>query len=152
MGHLRPRSDGPPFMWPHPIAIEVVRRFPGHWLFGAAWWSSPTEISLEMPGASSPFYPGAVLRVCWPGHGHPDRSRWRCYLIDDHIRGFDSFKELDELPRAAAQLLRNYACGGNCSFSGRQADHRAAARSWLVNQPPWLQSEIDRLLTKDNTQ
>jgi len=119
--------------------MEVARRFPGHWEFGAAWWQSPDDVCLPLGFGS--------IRVAWSHLWHPDAHSWRVEYHAWHPYNMRRFDALDELPRVAAEVIVAYANRGCSPFTGKQrpdrAEHRAAL---IVNNPTWLQVEIDRIL------
>lgn len=140
MAQRIPRTDGPPVLYPPPLAVEVMRRFPGHWEFRAPWWQDIRCIYL-------PVGRGHSVGVRWPALHHPDAHSWRvefnrdgCFYTMRHLG------TLDELPGAAAGVIVRYAHRGYSAFTGLQSPERAADRKILLSgQPSWLQVEIDRL-------
>ena len=137
MMRARSRLDETPVFFPHPLAVEVVRRFPGHWQFGLKWWLREDSVLLPL-GAGS-------LRVFWPRLDHRDAHSWRAEFHSGSPYNLRRFDDLGELPGAAASAIIAYAQRG-ADWSGRCCPDRAAARKILLaNQPPWLQVEIDRL-------
>ncbi len=143
----RPRIGGMRVECPPPLAVDVVRRFPGHWLFDPAFLAGNT-VMLSMPYADEGWFCWATIRVMWPDFWEfrdPYRHSWRCAFYHEHPYSLREFGSLDELPAAAASAIVAYANRG-CGWSGQQRPGRAAAREILLsNQPPWLQVEIDRL-------
>ena len=129
----RPHIDEKPPFCPHPLSMEVVRRFPAHWLFGGAWWVGEADLCL-------PLGPVGSIRVMWPLVDHPDAHSWRVMFYTEHPYNMGRFDDLDDLPRVAANKIMAYASRGHDWIERRQ-------RLCSAVHPAWLQVELDRLIT-----
>ena len=127
------RLDETPVFFPHPLAVEVVRRFPAHWEFGTAWWSDAKEVHLSLGAVGS-------IGVWWPRLDHPDAHSWRVMFNPGHMNSIRRFDTLADLPSAAADAIMAYIRRGH----DWQERRRVLSAETL---PAWLQVEIDRLMS-----
>ena len=130
MTQRRSRLDETPVFFPHPLAVEVARRFPAHWEFGAAWWSDAKEVRLSLGATGS-------IRVMWP---RPDAHSWRVMFDRSAPYNLRRFDTLADLPSAAAEAIMAYV------RRGRDWQERRRVLS-AETLPTWLQVEIDRLMS-----
>lgn len=140
----------PPVFCPHPLAVEIARRFPGHWFFsnGPCYFSEPS-VSISMPYTNDAEFCWRSVRVRWPTHRHPDAHSWRCtYIGEGGAYTTLVCETLDQLPHAIASCIVYRAIRGSGQCQHRLNENKRI----LTGHPGWLQSEIDRLIAKDNTQ
>jgi len=145
---VTPYTD--PVFCPHPLAVEVARRFPGHWFFGngRAYWHEPS-VSISMPYTNDAEFCWRYVRVMWPRLDHPDAHSWRCtYVGEGGAYTTRVCETLEQLPHAIAGCIVYRAIRGFGQGQYRLNENKRIQ----IGHPVWLQSEIDRLLMKDETQ